>query len=551
MMMRIVARYRIFKKICHKNPTRHKSTSITPFFEYGKLYGPRVALCDQHTQQTYENIFKMAMRLSRIIDRRLPWMDKENIGFLCQSNSQYLIMLWAIWMSGHTAVPLNPQHPDKLLHYFASNSKSRLLMTVPEYAPTMVKIAAQCGASLYVAEGSQYDDVDDLDDEYNKLRSRFGEDNNCLILYTSGTTGNPKGVVLTYKNLWASMQVISDMWKFSSSDVVLNILPLNHIYGIAYALLTPLYIGAATVMLPNFSSATIWQYFLGRKKEKITVFMGTPAIYAKLVDKYEKTYTKYKDKVRDYVKSHVRLMVSGSAPLPVSLHRKWYHITGHKILVRYGMTEIGMAMTNEYTCFREADYVGIPPVGMGVCLVNPIKNDTVCLKCTNQDWKLVFDNDTKTDVQGELWVKGDSVFKEYFNDPKGTEKKKTIDGWFKTGDFFEYSVHKKKFRFVGRLDVDIIKSSCYKTNTLQIESRLLAHPKVEEVTVMSVKDEKFGERIAAMLVPKPGANVSLGELRDWCSECVPKDSLPYILKIVKKLPRSALEKKSNEVVKED
>nr|CAI5830061.1 unnamed protein product [Callosobruchus analis] len=413
-------------------------------------------------------------------------------------------------------------------------------MTVPEYAPTMVKIAAQCGASLYVAEDSQYD-IDDIGDEYSKLRSRFAEDDNCLILYTSGTAGNPKGVVLTYKNIWASIQAISDMWKFSSSDVVLNILSLSHIYGITYALLTPLYIGATVVMLPKFTSATVWQYLLGRRREKISVFMATPTIYAKLVDKYEKTYAKYKDKVRDYVKSHVRLMVSGSAPLPESLHRKWYDITGHKILVRYGMTEIGMAMTNEYTCFRESTYVGIPPVGLEVCLVNPIKNDTVCLKCTNQEGKLIFDRDFKTDEQGELWVKGDNVFKEYFNDPKATERKKTIDGWFKTGDFFEYSIQKKKFRFVGRLDVDIIKSECYKTNALQIESRLLAHPKVKEVTVMSVKDEHFGERIAAMLVLKQGANISLGELRDWCSECVPKDSLPDILKIVKKLPRSALE----------
>ncbi|KAJ8913529.1 hypothetical protein NQ315_017080 [Exocentrus adspersus] len=240
-------------------------------------------------------------------------------------------------------------------------------------------------------------------------------------------------------------------------------------------------------------------------------------------------------------------MVSGSAPLPVPLYEKWLEITGHKLLERYGMTEIGMALSNEYDSDRAPGYVGVPLPGVSIRLLS--ENNSTILECKNKDGVVVLDKAYDTDTKGELLVKGEGVFKQYFNKPEATRKEFAEGNWFKTGDICEYCPKNNKFRILGRSSVDIIKSGGYKISALQIETVLLAHPDIEECAVVGIDDEVWGEVVAAIVVTRSGTDLTLDELRKWAKDKIPKYSLPATLRVVGEIPRNAMGKVNKKELK--
>lgn len=223
----------------------------------------------------------------------------------------------------------------------------------------------------------------------------------------------------------------------------------------------------------------VWSYLLGinaSSDQKVTVFMGVPTIYTKLIEEYKKVFSndsKMCEYIKNTLKAKVRLMVSGSAPLPIPVYQKWLEISGHRLLERYGMTEIGMCLSQLYDSQREPGYVGVPLPGVSVRLGYKRDDDegdyAVLLECSNLHGEIKMKKGEKIgndeNPQGELLVKGDSVFKEYYNRPEATLKEFTIDNWFKTGDMCQYTKEKKLFKILGRSSVDIIK-----TGKLQLHS---------------------------------------------------------------------------------
>lgn len=309
-------------------------------------------------------------------------------------------------------------------------------------------------------------------------------------------------------------------------------------------------------MLPKFSAEDVWLHLLGENKSSydvdVSVFMAVPTIYSKLIEYYEKNLKSRKDDVKNRLKNKVRLMVSGSAPLPVPLYEKWLAISGHRLLERYGMTEIGMALSNEYDSDRAPGYVGVPLPEVSVRLSEKIKDTfNILLECKNENGAVAFNKNLNENVQGELLVKGEGVFKEYFNKPEATKKEFTEDGWFKTGDMCEYVPSENKFRILGRSSVDIIKSGGYKISALQIETVLLAHPDIKECAVLGVSDEVWGERIAAVIVIRSGADLPLDKLREWALDKMPKYALPTELKIIEDIPKNAMGKVNKKELKKN
>lgn len=306
-------------------------------------------------------------------------------------------------------------------------------------------------------------------------------------------------------------------------------------------------------MLPKFSPKEVWSHFLGsHENDKITVFMAVPTIYAKLIEEFENSLNSKQEAVKTELQKYVRLMVSGSAPLPVPLFEKWLEISGHRLLERYGMTEIGMCLSNEYDSNREPGYVGLPLPGVSVRLAEK-KDETynTILECSNENGTYKFNKTFEEDVRGELLVKGDNVFREYYNKPKITKSEFFEEVWFKTGDICEYSVHSKKFKMLGRTSVDIIKSGGYKISALQIETKLLSHPDVKECVVVGVHDQVYGEKIAAIIVPNHECQITLESLKQWASDKMPKYMLPTIVKVVESIPKNAMGKvNKKEIVKE-
>lgn len=339
-------------------------------------------------------------------------------------------------------------------------------------------------------------------------------------------------------------ETLINAWRWTEDDVILHTLPLHHVHGAVNALFCPLFVGATTVMLPKFSAKEVWSQFLGsHENNKITVFMGVPTIYSKLIDEFDKSLSTKKEAVKTELHKNVRLMVSGSAALPVPLYKKWLEISGHRLLERYGMTEIGMCLSNEYDSDREPGYVGLPLPGVSVRIAERLGDDyKTLLECSNENGTYKFGKNTDGDVSGDLLVKGENVFQEYYNKPEITKNEFFDEVWFKTGDICEYSTEKNKFRILGRSSADIIKSGGYKISSLQIETQILGHPGIKECVVVGVKDEVYGERIAAVTVPREGYEITLDTLKEWASDKLPKYCLPTLLKVVENIPKNAMGK---------
>ncbi|CAC5396298.1 ACSF3 [Mytilus coruscus] len=370
----------------------------------------------------------------------------------------------------------------------------------------------------------------------------------------SGTTGRPKGVVLTYGNIHCNITGMISAWEWTSNDVILHVLPLHHVHGVVNALMVPLYCGATCVMLPKFDEKVVWEKLAVKRKTgiDITIFMAVPTIYAKLIEYYEKSEEENQLASQFLSASceNIRLMVSGSAALPKTVMDKWKVISGHTLLERYGMTELGMVLTNPLHGERIPGAVGNPFPGVRVAISKPN------VYSTNSYDVIAKGNSTTTNVtkgmegeQGELLVKGPTVFKEYWKNPSASKSSFTKDGWFKTGDtaVFKDGV----YRIMGRTSVDIIKSGGYKISALDIERHLLEHPDISECVVVGLPDITWGQRVAAVIVTKSNHHLKLFDLKSWCRDKLPSYQIPSELKNVSEIPRNAMGKvNKKEIVKQ-
>ena len=347
-----------------------------------------------------------------------------------------------------------------------------------------------------------------------------------MIIYTSGTTSKPKGVVSTHLNIKAQISSMTEAWEWSREDSILNVLPLHHLHGILNIVLCSLWSGARCVMMNGFDPQGVWKKF---EEKDLTLFMGVPTIYSKLIDCWEDSSARDRKRMSEGLR-RFRLMVCGSAALPVSVLRKWKEISGHVLLERYGMTEIGMALSNPYRGERLPGRVGFAMAGVEVGIFDER------------------DRQLGEGSQGQIRVKGKSVFLEYWGEPQETESV-FCDGWFKTGDI-AFLERGGSYRILGRESVDIIKSGGYKISALEIEEVLRDHPFVEECAVVGIADPSWGERVGVALVLREGFSMDLEELRDWASPKLARYKLPTRLLLLPSLPRNSMGKVTKNGIKQ-
>ncbi len=286
-----------------------------------------------------------------------------------------------------------------------------------------------------------------------------------------------------------------------------------------------MYVGAICEFLPSFSAETLFEVF---KKGKVNVFMAVPTIYYKLITYLESTDQSTQSELKA-IMSKFRLMVCGSAALPVSVMEKWEKLSGHKLLERYGMTEIGMAISNPYKGNRIAGYVGQPLPGVKVRLVS--ETNTVVGK----------------DELGEIQVKGPNVFSEYWKNPIATQEAFTEDGWFKTGDIAIYE--NGSYKILGRNSTDIIKSGGYKISALEIEEIIRTYKAIADCAVVGIPNEEWGE-IVACAIESSNINIDLDELNGWIREKLPSYRVPRNYIILDALPRNNMGKVTKNEIKE-
>ncbi len=488
------------------------------FLQRVSEFGEKTAVQDWTGTFNYDEL----LRLSRFVALNLldgkKDLSERRVAFIVPPDFSYAVLKFGIWAAGGVSVPLGVSHSSREIKYVIEDSGADTVVFHPELGKNLV----DCSLSRSIRNLSLLD----------VLRPREGklpcicEKRRAMIIYTSGTTSRPKGVVSTHLNIKAQINSMTSAWEWSPNDSILNTLPIHHLHGILNVVLCSLWSGARCVMLNGFDSACVWKRF---EKKDITLFMGVPTIYSKLIDFWERSSPERKRRMSDSL-CGLRLMVSGSAALPVSVLEKWKEISGHTLLERYGMTELGMVFSNPYKGVRLAGRVGCAMPGVEVGIFS--SEGRICAE----------------GEQGEIRVKGDSVFLEYWGRPQETEES-FCDGWFKTGDIavFEKSGYCK---ILGRESQDIIKSGGYKISALEIEEVLRDHPIICECAVVGVPDSRWGERIAVALEVKDGFSMGITELREWALDKLARYKIPSVLRIFSTLPRNSMGKVKKTEIKE-
>ncbi|XP_077165693.1 malonate--CoA ligase ACSF3, mitochondrial [Paroedura picta] len=524
------------------------SGRVAPVFSRALAFGEKVAIIDQHGGHTYQDLYLHSRLLSQALCRRLGCssgdLNGERISFLCPNDASYVTAQWAVWMSGGIAVPLYRKHPVSELEYFIKDSQSALLLVEESLMATVVPTAERLGLPVVpLPQSGRCPLTEEPSLEASSPISEW-KDRGAMIIYTSGTTGRPKGVLSTHRNIQAVITGLVDKWQWTKDDVILHVLPLHHVHGVVNKLLCPLWVGATCIMLPEFSAETVWEHFLDPQPPRANVFMAVPTIYAKLTEHYDKCFSQppVQDFVRAVCQDNIRLMVSGSAALPVPVLERWRSITGHTLLERYGMTEVGMALSNPLHGARIPGSVGTPLPGVKVRIATEGSQRggltyAVHVEGDEHGTKVTPGLEGK---EGELFVKGPTVFQEYWNRPQETRDAFTVDGWFKTGDTAVYKEGTYWIR--GRTSVDIIKSGGYKISALEVERHLLAHPNIADVAVIGPPDPTWGQRVSAVVKLQEGKTLSLKELKDWARACMAPYAIPSELLLVEEVPRNQMGK---------
>ena len=463
----------------------------------------------------HERINKMATGL---LDGKSD-LKEERIGVLIPGSVDYVTTLLGIWRAGGIAVPLNAEGAlPEIEHSLTCAQVTRLVVCLSLDTDQIVALHILCHAlnikMLTVAET--------LADVAGKLPA-IAPGRRAMILFTSGTTSKPKGVVSTHKNIRAQVTTLLEAWGWQAKDSIPLFLPLNHVHGIVNVLCCGLWIGARVAVFRRFEMDLLMTQV---RLRKYTLFMAVPTIYVKIIQYLESLDAGRREAITSAFKS-MRLNVSGSAACPVKLFNQWKAMTGQTLLERYGMTEIGMGLSNPYLGERRAGAVCLPLKGVDVALFD-------------DDGKLI----DKEDVPGEIRVRGDNVFLEYWNNAQATEES-FAEGWFRTGDV---AVREKGYyRIMGRSSIDIIKSGGYKLSALEIEGTLLTHDKIAECAVVGIEDETWGEAVTAFVALKAGQTLTLPELKSWCETRMSPYKIPKSLCLMQTLPRNAMGK----VVKPD
>ena len=412
---------------------------------------------------------------------------------------------------GAVSLPVNPGYSPREVQYILQDSEARLLVVSNGLSDAAGEIA--------LPPGSPTATVSIIPEKFEGLLPSHGLDLDrvgidpgatALMLYTSGTTGKPKGACMSHASLTANIEMLNEAWEWSAQDVLLHALPLFHVHGLLVALHGALHAAATALMHAEFDARTVLQAL---QTGGATVFMAVPTMYRRLLDAAEG---------RRLDLRHMRLLTSGSDRLPVDLFREIEERFGMRPVERYGMTETGIMLSNPLDGERVAGQVGIPLPRVEMRIVDPESGHPV-----------------EAGTVGELQTRGPHVFSGYWKAPEKTRESFTEDGWFRTGDLGLRDAN-GRYELKGR-GTDLIISGGFNVYPSEVEQVLLAHQDVEQCAVVGLPDPDWGESVTAVVVAREEA-LDEAKVIEHCRRFLASYKTPKRVEFVRSLPRNAMGK---------
>jgi len=436
----------------------------------------------------------------------------DRVAVLAEAHPDAIALMLGIFGAGLIHVPINPRYRGAELRHIVSDSGAALLLCDQALADARLDALDPQQVRRGIDEGS-LPSLPDAEASPSPDRPR-SDDETALLVYTSGTTGPSKGVCLSLRAIVGNIEALTQAWRFTSDDFMSLSLPLFHVHGLCIGIFGALLHGMSVRLHARFSPAAVVDDF----RAGATVFMGVPTMYDRLLEHMQAHPEASAPLAR------ARLFTAGSAALRPTLLKRFERLTGHRILERYGMSETLITLSNPYEGERRPASVGRAVPGCELRVVDETGHDLA----------------PASGEIGELWVRGPFMMQGYWNLPQKSAAAFT-EGWFRTGDVVVAEAD-GYLKIVGRRSVDIIKSGGFKISAPEIEEVLREHPAVRDVAVVGVPDERWGERIAAMVALRADCATDLETLAQWVGEHLADYKKPRQLEIVDDLPRNALGK---------
>ena len=491
---------------------------------YDALFGqhqgqmtPFIQLAD-NTFTTHAAFLELAAQYANMFTE-LGLQPGDCVAVQIEKSLQSIAVYAACTQAGLVFLPLNTAYTTEEVSYFVHDSEARIVLCDSKHVEALEPIAIAAGTILGTmdadGQGSFFQQAEEMPTKFQTVER--SKDDLAAFLYTSGTTGRSKGAMLTQENLLSNGQVLTTEWEFTSSDVLLHALPIFHTHGLFVATNIALLAGCKILFLTKFDLDVIIDVL-----PQASVMMGVPTFYTRLLD--DPRFTKG-------LTNHMRLFVSGSAPMLTKTHLRFECRTGHQILERYGMTETNMNTSNPYIGERRAGTVGFPLPG-------------VELKITDNATGAIL---PQGEV-GQIEVRGKNVFKGYWNMPEKTAEELREDGFFITGDLGQVDAD-GYVHIIGR-NKDLIISGGYNVYPKEIELLLDAQEGVLESAVVGVPHPDFGETVIGILVADTGAELDFEAVRKKLTTSMAQFKHPQKLIILSELPRNAMGKVQKKALRE-
>jgi len=462
------------------------------------------------SEVTGEQLFALSGQIANVLlDAGVE--PGHRVAMQCEKSIEALALYLACLRVGSLFLPLNTAYMPAEMDYFVGDAEPTIVVSSIQAADQLAPICANHNATLFTlgenSDGTLMDAARVAGTDC--LIAERGPDDLAVILYTSGTTGRSKGAMLSHKNLLSNAESLSEAWRFTSEDRLLHALPIFHAHGLFVAINVSLNVGASMIFLPKFDINVVMD-----KIGSATTMMGVPTFYTRMLAD---------ERCNSKNLSHMRLFVSGSAPLLAETHREFEAKTGQRILERYGMTETTMNSSNPYDGDRRAGTVGFPLPNIELRVVDPETGDEL----------------PKGDI-GSLEVRGPNVFQGYWRMPEKTAEDFRDDGFFITGDIAKFD-EDGYITIIGR-SKDLVISGGYNVYPKEVEPEIDDLDGVNESAVIGVPHPDFGEAVFAVVVPTSGVKLVADQITLPLQKRLAKFKCPKKVVFINALPRNTMGK---------